>query len=103
MSIFDDRETAFENKFAHDAELRFRAEARAVKIMAHWAAEILGKSEAEKNRYVPEVIAHDFRAAGHDAVVHKLVGDLGGQADEAAVRARFQQALREAAHQVKLN
>ncbi len=103
MSMFDDRETAFESKFAHDADLRFRAEARAVKIMAHWAADILGKSEAEKSTYVPEVIAHDFRAAGHDAVVLKLVGDLGGQADESAVRARFQQALREAAHLVALN
>lgn len=103
MTMFDDRETAFESKFAHDADLRFRAEARAVKIMAHWAADILGKSEAEKNAYVPEVIAHDFRNASHDGVVLKLVGDLGGQADEAVVRARFQQALREAAHQVTLN
>ena len=28
MSTFDDRETAFESKFAHDADMQFRAEAR---------------------------------------------------------------------------
>lgn len=100
MSLFDDRENAFETKFAFDAEQRFRAEARAVKTMANWAADIMGKSAAEREAYVPEVMAHDFRAAGHDAVVSKLVEDLGRRVDEGTVRARFQQALREAAHKV---
>jgi hypothetical protein len=103
MTTFDDRENAFENMFAHDAELHFRAEARAVKILAHWAAKMLGKSPEESAAYVPEVIAHDFRAQGHDAVLHKLVSDLGHAVGESTVRARFAEALREAKEQLHLN
>ena len=33
MTTFDDRENAFENKFAHDAEIVFRAEARRIKLV----------------------------------------------------------------------
>ena len=38
MSTFDDREDKFEKKFAHDAELRFKAEARRNKLLGLWAA-----------------------------------------------------------------
>ena len=44
MSTFDERESAFENKFAHDAEMQFKAEARRNKLLGLWAAELLGKS-----------------------------------------------------------
>ena len=40
MTTFDDREHAFEAKFAHDAEMVFRAEARRNKLVGLWAAEI---------------------------------------------------------------
>ena len=45
MSSFDDRENAFENKFAHDAEMQFKAEARRNKLLGLWAAGLLGKSD----------------------------------------------------------
>jgi len=45
MSGFDDRENAFENKFAHDAEMQFKAEARRNKLVGLWAAELMGKDE----------------------------------------------------------
>ena len=44
MTGFTDRETAFENKFAHDEELKFKAEARRNKLVGLWAAELLGKA-----------------------------------------------------------
>lgn len=34
MTSFDERENAFEAKFAHDSELQFKAEARRNKIVA---------------------------------------------------------------------
>ena len=42
MSTFDDRENAFENKFAHDEEMKFKAVARTNKLIGLWAAELMG-------------------------------------------------------------
>ncbi|HEV8036085.1 DUF1476 domain-containing protein, partial [Yoonia sp.] len=47
MTTFDDRENAFENKFAHDAEMQFKAEARGNKLLGLWAAELMGKTGDE--------------------------------------------------------
>ena len=39
---FDKREQAFEQKFAHDEELKFKGLARCNKLVGNWAAEKLG-------------------------------------------------------------
>ena len=100
MSTFDDREHAFEAKFAHDAEMQFKAEARRNKLVGLWAAELLGKSGDEAAAYAVEVIKSDFEEAGHEDVVRKLMGDLGSKADEATVRAKMEECLIEAKSQL---
>ncbi|MGY6633108.1 MAG: DUF1476 domain-containing protein [Alkalilacustris sp.] len=95
MSSFSDRERAFENKFAHDAEMQFKAVARRNKRLGLWAAELLGKTGAEADAYAAEVVRADFEEPGHEDVVRKLVADLGARADEAAIRARMDQLLAE--------
>ena len=37
MTTFNDREKGFENKFAHDAEMQFKAAARRNKLVGLWA------------------------------------------------------------------
>ncbi|MDA4808111.1 DUF1476 domain-containing protein, partial [Enterobacter hormaechei] len=64
----EDRENAFESKYAHDAEVRFRAEARRNKLIGLWAAEKLGKTGEEAEAYALEVIKADFQEAGDDDV-----------------------------------
>lgn len=93
MTTFDDRENAFEAKFAHDAEMQFKAEARRNKLVALWAAGLMGKSEAETQAYVAEVIAADFEEAGVEDVVRKVAGDLAGKSSEDAVRAKLAELL----------
>ncbi|PIV72866.1 MAG: DUF1476 domain-containing protein [Rhodobacteraceae bacterium CG17_big_fil_post_rev_8_21_14_2_50_65_11] len=93
MSTFDDRENAFENKFAHDAEMQFRAEARRNKLIGLWAAEILGKTGADADAYAIEVVKSDFEEAGHEDVVRKLTADLGDKATDAEIRAKLQNLL----------
>ena len=44
MSTFDDRESAFEAKFAHDADMIFKAEMLRNRLAGLWAAELLGKT-----------------------------------------------------------
>lgn len=89
MSTFDDRENAFENKYAHDAEMQFKAEARRNKLLGLWAADLLGKSGDEAAAYAKEVVKADFEEAGHEDVVRKVSGDLGGKATDDEIRAKM--------------
>ncbi|WP_342076009.1 DUF1476 domain-containing protein [Yoonia sp. SS1-5] len=100
MSSFKDRENAFENKFAHDAEMQFKAEARRNKLLGLWAAELLGKSGDDASAYAQEVIKADFEEAGDEDVYRKLAGDLGTKADEATIRAKMVEKLSEAKAQL---
>lgn len=100
MTTFGDREHAYEAKFAHDADLRFKAEARSVKIAAQWAAGLLGKTGDALEAYVAEVLAADFEEAGKEDVVRKLVADLAGKADESTIREALQKAMGEAMKQL---
>lgn len=93
MDSFKDRENAFENKFAHDEEMQFRAIARRNKLTGLWAAELLGKTGDEATAYAAEVVKADFEEAGHDDVVRKLASDLGDIADEATIRAKMEEML----------
>ncbi len=100
MSTFDDRENAFENKFAHDAEMRFKAEARRNKLLGLWAADLLGKSGDEAEAYAAEVVRADFEEAGHEDVVRKVAGDLGAKATADDIRAKMAELLPIAQQQI---
>ena len=76
MTTFDNREAAFENKFALDEELRFKATARRNKLMGLWAAQRLGKSGTDAEAYAKSVVLADFQEAGDDDVLRKVSGDL---------------------------
>ena len=100
MSTFDDRENAFENKYAHDAQMQFKAEARRNKLLGLWAADLLGKSGDEADAYAKEVIKADFAEAGDEDVYRKVAGDLGDKADEATIRGKMTELMAEAKGQV---
>ena len=76
MSGIDDRGDAFEKKFAHDAELKFKAEARRNKLLGNWAAEKLGKSGDAIEDYAKEVIRSDFEEPGDEDVFRKIREDF---------------------------
>jgi hypothetical protein len=76
MTTFDKRKDAFENKFAHDAELQFKAEARRNKLLGLWAAGLLGKTGADADTYAKSVVAADFEKAGDSDVFEKVRRDF---------------------------
>ena len=76
MTTFDKREEGFEKKFAHDEELRFKANARRNKLLGLWAAEKLGLSGDEADAYAKEVVMADFEEAGDDDVFRKVRKDF---------------------------
>ncbi|MBC7519501.1 MAG: DUF1476 domain-containing protein [Sandarakinorhabdus sp.] len=88
MTTFDNRENAFENKFAHDADLRFRVAARRDKLVGLWAAEKLGHVGDAADAYAKSVILSDLEEPGDEDVVRKLVADLAATGiGEAEIRA----------------
>ena len=89
MTQFDDRERAFETKFAHDEEMKLRITARRNRLLGEWAARRMGLTEAESEAYAKDVVRSDFEEAGEHDVIRKVIGDLeaaGVDIDEDEVR-----------------
>lgn len=103
MSGFDDRKKGQEAKFAHDAELRFKAEARRNKLLGLWAAEHMGLSEEHAKEYATEVVASDFEEAGDEDVFRKIAGDLkakGASVSDEMIRKKMVELVQIARDQV---
>ena len=103
MTTFDDRERAFEAKYVHDEEMRFRVIARRNKLLGHWAAGLMKLSPVEAEAYAKDVVRADFEEAGDEDVIRKLLGDLtaaGVETDEAAIRHALQERTVEAKRQL---
>ena len=99
----DDREKAFENKFAHDEALRFKAEARRNKLLGLWAAEKLGKSGDDAEAYAREVIRSDFAEPGDEDVFRKIREDFDAASVDQSdhqIRRTMEQLMAEAREQV---
>jgi hypothetical protein len=89
MTTFDDREKAFETKFARDEDMAFRVIARRNRLVGLWAAELMGLTQAETDAYAKAVVQADFEEAGDEDVIRKLLGDLvsaGVDIDDARIR-----------------
>ena len=100
MTTFDERESAFENKFAHDAEMQFKAEARRNKLLGLWAAGLLGKSDDAALDYAREVIKADFQEAGDEDVYRKVAADVLHMTNEATIRDQMRVLMIEAKAQL---
>ncbi len=79
MTTFDKREEGFEKKFAHDEELRFKAGARRNKLLGLWAAEKLGLTGVDADKYAKDVVMADFEEEGDEDVFRKVRADLDGK------------------------
>jgi hypothetical protein len=89
MTSFEDRERAFENQFARDADMQFRIVARRNRLLGEWAAARMGLTPEETDAYAKAVVQADFEEVGDEDVIRKLVADLtaaGVEASEAEVR-----------------
>ena len=76
MTTFDKREEGFEKQFAHDEELRFKANARRNKLLGAWAATQMGLNGADADAYAKEVVMADFEEAGDEDVFRKVRKDF---------------------------
>ena len=103
MSTFDDRERAFETKYARDQDMQFKIVARRNRLLGQWAARKMGLTEAEADAYARDVIRADFEEAGDEDVIRKLLGDLtsaGVEIEEGSIREALEHKTVEARRQL---
>lgn len=79
MTTFDDREKAYENMFARDSELRFKAEQRRNRAVAEWAGALMGLTGSALDDYVKDVRKADLAEKGDDDVFRKVKADLAAK------------------------
>lgn len=104
MTTFDDREKAFEKKFALDQDLKFKSEARRNNMLGAWAAEMLGLTGDEVANYQKEVRRADLAEAGDEDVFRKVRADLdakGVNISDEELRAQMVTAMEQAIAQVE--
>lgn len=102
MTTFDDRERAFETKFARDQEMQFKIIARRNRLLGQWAAAKMKLTPEETDAYAKAVVQADFEEAGDEDVIRKVLGDLtsaGVDIDDAAVRQALEEQTVEARRQ----
>ena len=79
MTSFDQRENAFEAEFAHRNELEFKIRERAVKLLALWAGERLGKAAETAEAYAQEIVALDVASPKGDVALARITKDLSAR------------------------
>lgn len=104
MTTFDDREKGYEKKFAHDAELKFKAESRRNKMLAEWAGAKLGLTGPALEDYVKAVRKADLAEKGDDDVLRKVKADLDAKGlglSEADIRKAMSEFLAKAVTEIE--
>lgn len=92
-SGMDDRRKGFESKWAHDAELRFKIEARRNRGLGEWAASQKGLTGQAADDFIGAVIAADFQEAGDEDVFRKLRSELDASVSDATIRDKMRELL----------
>lgn len=86
---FEKRGKAFEGKFFHDEEMKFKLTARRRKMLALWAADKMHMDEDESLQYALQVVQDAVGEEDHEAGIRRVLKDLvdaGLHVTEAEVR-----------------
>jgi hypothetical protein len=73
---FTARRDAFEAKFAHNEALRFKIAARRNTLLGLWAADKLGKSDADAETFARSVALADLEEPGQEDVIRKIMREF---------------------------
>ncbi len=104
MSGLDDLGKTHENKFAHDSDLEFKANARRNKLLGEWAAELMGLTGDAVDAYAKEVIVADLEEKGDEDVFRKIRQDFDSKNVEMSdhrIRREMDELLAKAREQIQ--
>jgi len=103
MSSFDDREHAFENKFAHDEQVDFAVEARCAKLFGLWVAEQIGLKDGDAKTYALQIVEANLDEAGFGDILKRVRADLENKnisLSDHILEVQLDKALQEARKQI---
>jgi len=101
---FDERKKGYEEKFAHDSELLFKARARRNRKLGEWVASLLGLEGEAAEEYAKSVVLADLQEVGDEDVFNKVRADLdakGVDISDHRIRHHMAEFLQEAIAEVK--
>ena len=104
MTGMDDRRKGFEAKWAHDAETRFKVEAKRNRALGLWAAAEKGLTGQAAEDFADSVVAADFQEKGDEDVFRKLRADFDAKQVDVSdhqIRRNMDEFLAAAAAEVK--
>jgi hypothetical protein len=104
MTTFDERERSFEEKFAREQALEFKATARRNRLLGLWAGGLMGLEDKHLEDYAAAVVRSEINLPGDEDVLRKLAGDLSGaglKVTEDQVRAKMDELQAVARQQVQ--
>jgi hypothetical protein len=104
MTTFDEREEAYEAKFAQDEALRFKAKARRDKRFGAWVAQQLGLTGAAAEDYAKNVVRADLAHPDDTAIIEAVLGDLklkGIAADERKLKIKLIDLMQQAVAEIE--
>lgn len=104
MADFKDRESAFENKFALDESLMFKAEARACKLFGLWLGEKLNFSKGEAQALAANLVGANLEEAGFDDVkraIAPVIVDSGVAVTDEEIDTQLEKLFIDAQEQIK--
>jgi hypothetical protein len=104
MTTFDEREKGFEAKYAHDAEMQFKATARRNRMLGLWAGRLMGLEGRRLEDYIAAVAHSEFTERGDEEVLRKVAKDLsasGLKNTEDEVRGKMDEFLAVAREQIQ--
>lgn len=100
-SSFDERRRGFESKWAQDAALRFKVEARRNRLLGEWAAAEKGFEGEAAESFIHTVLAADLAEHGDNDVFRHLRDELdAGRYPDAVIRAKMAEFLNQAADEI---
>ena len=104
MTTFDDRERAFETKYARDEEMAFRVTARRNKLLGQWAATQLGLKGGEADAYAAEISGSLVARVVDEGLVERFRADFAAhgvsQSDD-QIRQKMSELMATAVSQVQ--
>jgi hypothetical protein len=98
MTTFENREEAFEKRFAVDEELAFKALARRNKLLGLWLAELLGRPAGEAEAFASAFVT-DNVGISDDALfetIRKALIEANVEMSDNRIRRKMTEALAEA-------
>jgi len=76
VTTFGDRGRAFEDKYAHDEQLEFKARVKRDHLFGAWIADEIGMQGITRDTFIREYAAMDLTKPGDHSILDKAYGAL---------------------------